>query len=126
MHFWIDKPAGRYYGFSGRRYPAMSFPKTHFSKNSCLSDHSLYWEKIKKNNHLMYIAGNHRRCGNALEAHRLHMVTPVHRFQTVNSSTNSAGPSASNSSRCSRQGTNGSNRNSSNNSGIPPGQENSK
>ncbi|XP_058791665.1 anaphase-promoting complex subunit 5 isoform X2 [Phymastichus coffea] len=99
MHFWIDKPAGRYYGFSGRRYPAMSFPKTHFS--------------------------NHRRCGNALDAHRLHMVTPVHRFQTVNSSANSAGPSASNSSRCSRQGTNNSNRNLSNNSGLSPGQENS-
>ncbi|XP_029155826.1 uncharacterized protein LOC114928719 [Nylanderia fulva] len=28
MHFWINKPAGRYYGFTGRRYPATPVPKT--------------------------------------------------------------------------------------------------
>ncbi|KAL6258667.1 uncharacterized protein LOC105433391 [Pogonomyrmex barbatus] len=32
MHFWINKPAGRYYGFSGRRYPATPAPKL---RNQC-------------------------------------------------------------------------------------------
>ncbi|KAL0117448.1 hypothetical protein PUN28_010349 [Cardiocondyla obscurior] len=32
MHFWINKPAGRYYGFTGRRYPATPVPK---SRNQC-------------------------------------------------------------------------------------------
>ncbi|XP_011164013.1 uncharacterized protein LOC105198861 [Solenopsis invicta] len=32
MHFWINKPAGRYYGFTGRRYPATPVPKSH---NQC-------------------------------------------------------------------------------------------
>ncbi|EFN77342.1 uncharacterized protein LOC105189680 [Harpegnathos saltator] len=34
MHFWINKPAGRYYGFTCRRYPATPVPKTYF--NRCL------------------------------------------------------------------------------------------
>ncbi|XP_011688601.1 PREDICTED: uncharacterized protein LOC105450456 [Wasmannia auropunctata] len=29
MHFWINKPAGRYYGFTGRRYLATPVPKSH-------------------------------------------------------------------------------------------------
>ncbi|CAL7947377.1 unnamed protein product [Xylocopa violacea] len=32
MHFWINKPAGRYYGFTGRRYPAASLPNTRFNQ----------------------------------------------------------------------------------------------
>ncbi|XP_053988460.1 uncharacterized protein LOC128892566 [Hylaeus anthracinus] len=32
MHFWINKPAGRYYGFTGRRYPATPLPKTRFNR----------------------------------------------------------------------------------------------
>ncbi|XP_076755050.1 uncharacterized protein LOC143425880 [Xylocopa sonorina] len=32
MHFWINKPAGRYYGFTGRRYPAAPLPKTRFNR----------------------------------------------------------------------------------------------
>ncbi|EZA54172.1 uncharacterized protein LOC105280395 isoform X2 [Ooceraea biroi] len=28
MHIWIHKPAGRYYGFAGRRYPPAPVPKT--------------------------------------------------------------------------------------------------
>ncbi|XP_036149860.1 uncharacterized protein LOC105838150 isoform X2 [Monomorium pharaonis] len=32
MHFWINKPAGRYYGFTGRRYPVTPVPKSH---NQC-------------------------------------------------------------------------------------------
>ncbi|XP_043254129.1 uncharacterized protein LOC122398391 isoform X1 [Colletes gigas] len=32
MHFWINKPAGRYYGFTGRRYPATPIPKTRFNR----------------------------------------------------------------------------------------------
>ncbi|XP_077270477.1 uncharacterized protein LOC143901790 [Temnothorax americanus] len=33
MHFWINKPAGRYYGFTGRRYPATPVPPK--SHNQC-------------------------------------------------------------------------------------------
>jgi hypothetical protein len=89
MHFWIDKPAGRYYGFSGRRYPAMSFPKTHFT-------------------------GQHRRCGNQ-DVTRLQMVTPVHRFQTISTSGNSAGPSNLNSNRSLRPNIQNNNNNNNNN-----------
>ncbi|XP_076675166.1 uncharacterized protein LOC143372634 isoform X1 [Andrena cerasifolii] len=32
MHFWINKPAGRYYGFTGRRYPATPLLKTRFNR----------------------------------------------------------------------------------------------
>lgn len=32
MHFWINKPVGRYYGFSGRRHPATPLPKTRFNR----------------------------------------------------------------------------------------------
>ncbi|CAK9809507.1 hypothetical protein ANTPLA_LOCUS6220 [Anthophora plagiata] len=32
MHFWINKPAGRYYGFTDRRYPATPLSKTHFNR----------------------------------------------------------------------------------------------
>ncbi|KOC59623.1 hypothetical protein WH47_11365 [Habropoda laboriosa] len=32
MHFWINKPAGRYYGFTDRRYPATPLPKTRLNR----------------------------------------------------------------------------------------------
>ncbi|XP_012273135.1 uncharacterized protein LOC105695792 [Orussus abietinus] len=63
MHFWIDKPAGRHSGFGGRRYPATLLPKT------CSSQH------------------RRGRCTRPL------MVTPVHRFQSLNGTGNPPGPS---------------------------------
>ncbi|XP_011494895.1 PREDICTED: uncharacterized protein LOC105359864 [Ceratosolen solmsi marchali] len=65
MHFWIDKPTGRCYGFNGRHYPTMSFSKVNF--------------------------GQHRRCD--LDVTRLQMLTPVHRFQAISNIGNSAGSS---------------------------------
>ncbi|XP_078044996.1 uncharacterized protein LOC144474212 isoform X1 [Augochlora pura] len=62
MHFWINKPAGRYYGFTGRRYPATPMPKTRF--NQCRYNADLR-----------------------------QMVTPLHRFQSLNTTGNLAGPS---------------------------------
>lgn len=62
MHFWINKPAGRYYGFTGRRYPATPLPKTR--SNQC-------------------------RYG----ADPRQMVTPIHRFQSLNATGNLPGPS---------------------------------
>ncbi|OXU25630.1 hypothetical protein TSAR_016006 [Trichomalopsis sarcophagae] len=95
MHFWIDKPTAR---FSGRRYPALSFPKAHFAP--------------------------HRRCGN-LDVTRLQMVTPVHRFQTINTGGNSAGPSNPSSTRPPRTSSqNNDNRNNSTHPGLHLGQEN--
>ncbi|XP_043273823.1 uncharacterized protein [Venturia canescens] len=55
MHFWINKPAGRNYGFGGRRYPCASSG----SKGRC---------------------GQRGRRGREIGP----MVTPVHRFQSLN------------------------------------------
>lgn len=68
MHFWINKPAGRYYGFTGRQYPATPRPKSRIS-------------------HCRYI-GEPRQ-----------MITPLHRFQNLNTMGNTAGPSNINSCR---------------------------
>ncbi|XP_043577843.1 uncharacterized protein LOC122565687 isoform X2 [Bombus pyrosoma] len=38
MHFWINKPAGRYYGFTGRRYPATPLPKTRLNQSRYNAD----------------------------------------------------------------------------------------
>ncbi|XP_046427812.1 uncharacterized protein [Neodiprion pinetum] len=65
MHFWIDKPAGRYYGFGGRRYPATPLPKAR---------------------------SGHRRRGREVIRP---MVTPVHRFQSLNGTSHAPGPSNS-------------------------------
>ncbi|XP_017884058.1 uncharacterized protein LOC108627363 isoform X2 [Ceratina calcarata] len=63
MHFWINKPAGRYYGFAaGRRYPATPLPKTRFNR--------------------------HRHNADLRQT-----VTPLHRFQNLNTMGNAAGPS---------------------------------
>ncbi|XP_012257163.2 uncharacterized protein LOC105686689 isoform X1 [Athalia rosae] len=64
MHFWINKPAGRYYGFGGRRYPATPLPKIR--------------------------SGHHRRGSEVIRP----MVTPVHRFQSLNGVNHAPGPSS--------------------------------
>ncbi|XP_076654078.1 uncharacterized protein LOC143359763 isoform X1 [Halictus rubicundus] len=63
MHFWINKPAGRYYGFTGRRYPATPLPKTSFNRRRYNVDS------------------------------RQMLTTPLHRFQSLTVTGNSAGPS---------------------------------
>ncbi|XP_076276317.1 uncharacterized protein LOC143207103 isoform X2 [Lasioglossum baleicum] len=63
MHFWIDKPAGRYYGFTGRRYPATALPK---------------------------ISYNRRRYN--VDSRQM-VATPLHRFHSLSATGNSAGPS---------------------------------
>lgn len=69
-------------------------------------------------------AAPHRRCGN-LDVARLQMVTPVHRFQTINSGGNSAGPSNPSSTRPPRSSSqNNDNRSNSAHPGSHLGQEN--